>query len=178
MHTSSWWWWWWHLHGQTGRGRQSSNANYFEEKSEPKPGVELAVRRSTHRLQARADFACRCVYNTDGLAVIRHTEYVWNIHCRVSTENRKQRWLLAFKETNQNSQEVKNERFLIWTRQDNARIFGKCCLRQSNERTNIRYKTRNVVNTQLNVTFEDRSWKVPTLAKIEFGKMILKSVHF
>ena len=38
-----------------------------------------------------------------------------------------------------------NERFLIWTRQNKVRIFGKFCLRQSDERTN-RYKTRNVVN--------------------------------
>ena len=33
-------------------------------------------------------------------------------------------------------QEVKNERFLIWIRQNNVRIFGKCCLRQSDNRTN------------------------------------------
>ena len=53
---------------------------------------------------------------------------------------------IAFKETNQNTHDVKNERFLItWTRQNNAN-FGKCYLRQSHERTN-RYKTRNVVNT-------------------------------
>ena len=48
---------------------------------------------------------------------------------------------------NQNSQVVqKKERFLIWTRQNNVRIFGKCCLRQRDERTN-RCKTRTVVNT-------------------------------
>ena len=57
----------------------------------------------------------------------------------------------------------------IWTRQNNVHIFGKCCLRQSDDWTN-RYMTRNVVNTQLNVTFEDRRWKAPSLAKIKFGK--------
>ena len=36
------------------------------------------------------------------------------------------------------------------------------------ERTN-RYKTRDVVNTYLNVTFEDMFSNAPTLAKIEFG---------
>ena len=36
------------------------------------------------------------------------------------------------------------------------------------ERTN-RYKTRDVVNTYLNVTFEDLFSNAPTLAKIEFG---------
>ena len=61
-------------------------------------------------------------------------------------------------EANQNTQEVKNERFLIWTRQNKTRIFGKFCLRQSDERTN-KYKTRNVVNTLLNVTFENRRLK-------------------
>ena len=34
--------------------------------------------------------------------------------------HRKQRWLLAFKKTNQNTQKVKNERFLISTRQNSA----------------------------------------------------------
>ena len=61
---------------------------------------------------------------------------------------------------NQNTQKV----------QMNA-IFGKCCLRQSDERLN-RYKTRNVVNTYLilDVTFEDRFFSnAPTFAKIEFG---------
>ena len=33
-----------------------------------------------------------------------------------------QRWLLAFKETNQNTLAVKRERFLIWTRQNNVQI--------------------------------------------------------
>ena len=55
--------------------------------------------------------------------------------------------ILAFKEINENAQEVKNERFKKkWTRQNNVRTFGKCYLRQSDERTN-RYKTRNVENT-------------------------------
>ena len=42
---------------------------------------------------------------------------------------------------NQNTQDVKNELFLISTGQSNVRNFGKCCLRQSDERTN-RYKIR------------------------------------
>ena len=37
-------------------------------------------------------------------------------------------------------------------------IFRKFCLRQSDERTNS-YKTRNVVNTDLNATFEDPLFK-------------------
>ena len=32
--------------------------------------------------------------------------------------------VLAFKKTNQNTQEVKYERFLMLTRQNNAHIFG------------------------------------------------------
>ena len=54
------------------------------------------------------------------------------------------------------------------TRQNNVQIFGNFCRRQSDERTN-KYKTRNVVNTYLNVTFEDRFSNGPTLAKIECG---------
>ena len=46
----------------------------------------------------------------------------------ITSNNRKQRWLLAFKKTNQNTHEVKNERFLISTRQNNVRIFGIRCL--------------------------------------------------
>ena len=38
-------------------------------------------------------------------------------------------------------------------------------------------KTRNVVNTYLNVTFEDRRSNAPTLAKIEFGKWKLPSAY-
>ena len=40
--------------------------------------------------------------------------------------------------TNRNTQKVKNERFLISTRKNSVRIFGKCCLRvrQSDKRTN------------------------------------------
>ena len=48
--------------------------------------------------------------------------------------------------SNLNTQEVKNECFLIWTRQNNVAILSRCFLRQSDERTN-RYKTRNVENT-------------------------------
>ena len=47
--------------------------------------------------------------------------------------------------TDQITQEVKNEHFLIWTRQTNLQIFGKVCLRQSDERTD-KYKTRNVMH--------------------------------
>ena len=36
--------------------------------------------------------------------------------------------MLAFKKTNQNTQEVKHERFLISTRQNNVPIFGIRCL--------------------------------------------------
>ena len=53
--------------------------------------------------------------------------------------------------TDQNTQEVKNERFLISTRQNNVRIFGIRCLRQSDKRTD-RYQTRNVEKTKVNVT--------------------------
>ena len=35
---------------------------------------------------------------------------------------------VAFKKTNQNTQEVKNERFLISTMQSSVRIFGIRCL--------------------------------------------------
>ena len=44
---------------------------------------------------------------------------------QVVTKNRKQRRLLEFKETNQNTQEVKNEHFLIRTRQSNVRKHGR-----------------------------------------------------
>ena len=36
--------------------------------------------------------------------------------------------VLAFKKANQNTQDVKNEHFLILTRQNNMQIFGICCL--------------------------------------------------
>ena len=39
----------------------------------------------------------------------------------------------------------------------------------TNGQTDI-YKTRNVVNTYLNVTFEDDRSTAPTFAKIVFGK--------
>ena len=48
------------------------------------------------------------------------------------SQDRKQRWLLAFKKTNQNTQEVKLERFFISTRQNNVIIF----VIQSDKRTN------------------------------------------
>ena len=70
---------------------------------------------------------------------------------------------------NQNTQEVKRERFLTSTRQNNVHIFGKFCLRQSDERTN-RYKHELWEILSFNVTFADRRSKAPTLAKIEFGK--------
>ena len=60
-----------------------------------------------------------------------------------------------------------NKCYLIRTRQNNVHIFGKFCFGQSHERN--RYKTWNVVNTDLNVTFDDRFSNAPTLAKIEFG---------
>ena len=44
------------------------------------------------------------------------------------TESRKQRWLLAFKKTNHNIQDVKNERFLMSARQYNVQMFGIRCL--------------------------------------------------
>ena len=50
------------------------------------------------------------------------------------------------------------------TRQNNVHIFGTFCLRQSDERTN-RYKTRDVVNTYRNVTFEDLFSNAPTPRK-------------
>ena len=52
------------------------------------------------------------------------------------------------KNPNQITQEVKQERFLIWSRQNNVQTFGKCCLRESDERSS-RYKTRNVGNTEV-----------------------------
>ena len=54
-------------------------------------------------------------------------------------------------------------------------IFSKVCLRQNDEWTN-RYKTRDVVNTYLTVTFEDLFLNAPTLAKIEFGNEQLNLV--
>ena len=51
-------------------------------------------------------------------------------------------------------------------------IFGMHCLRQSDKRTN-RSKTRQRVNTLLNVIVEDRSCKASSLAKIEFGQKYL-----
>ena len=56
---------------------------------------------------------------------------------------------------NQNTQEVKNERYLMSTRQNRVRIV-RIVRMQSDKRTNG-YKTRKRVNTQLNVTVEDRS---------------------
>ena len=46
------------------------------------------------------------------------------IWCK-KTHTQKQRWLLTLKETNQNTQEVKNERFLIWTRQNKVLVHIK-----------------------------------------------------
>ena len=31
--------------------------------------------------------------------------------------------------------------FLIWTRQNNVKMFGKCCLEQSDRQTDIKHKT-------------------------------------
>ena len=45
------------------------------------------------------------------------------------------------------------------------------------ERTN-RYKTRDVVKTYLNVTFEDLFSNAPTLAKIEFGNSDIQLFFF
>ena len=42
-----------------------------------------------------------------------------------------------------NTQEVKYEHFLIWTRQNNDQIFGVCCLLQSDKRID-RCKTRKL----------------------------------
>ena len=51
------------------------------------------------------------------------------------------------KGTTKNTQEVKKKCFLIWTiDRTMCTIFGKCCLRQSDERTHT-FKTRDVVNT-------------------------------
>ena len=55
---------------------------------------------------------------------------------------------------NQNTREVKNELFLIWTRQNHVQILGNFCLRQSDAHESI--ETWNVLNTLLNVTFEDQ----------------------
>ena len=52
----------------------------------------------------------------------------------------KQRQLLAFKETNQNTQEVKMKHYLIRTRQNNVAILGKFYLQHIDVWTN-RYKT-------------------------------------
>ena len=46
--------------------------------------------------------------------------WIYTDHIRKT--NRKQRWLLAFNKTNQNTQEVTNERFLTWTRYNNANV--------------------------------------------------------
>ena len=73
------------------------------------------------------------------------TERQWsNVNCHTclkkTIENRDD-WV-AFKETNRNTQEVKNERYLIRTRQKNVLIFGKFGFFDN---TTNRYKTRHVV---------------------------------
>ena len=60
-------------------------------------------------------------------------------------KNQKQRWLLvkvlAFKETNQNTQEVRNERFLISTIQNNVHIFAICYLyKATNRQTDVKHE--------------------------------------
>ena len=68
---------------------------------------------------------------------------------KTECEEKKWSWAVLCS-MNQNTQEVqkefKKERFLIWTGQNNVQIFCKCCLQQSDKRTN-RYKTQNVGNT-------------------------------
>ena len=44
-------------------------------------------------------------------------------------------WLLAFEKPNQSTEEVKRERFVIWTRQTNVDIVGMCCIEQRDTRT-------------------------------------------
>ena len=61
----------------------------------------------------------------------------------------------------------------MWTRQNNVHIFDKFCLPQSERTDKHIYKTRNVVTTYLNVTFEARFSNATTLAKIEFGKLFV-----
>ena len=51
-----------------------------------------------------------------------------------------------------------------------SKLSENFAFRQRDEGTK-RYKTRNVVKTYLNVTFEDCFSNAPTLAKIEFGKI-------
>ena len=52
-------------------------------------------------------------------------------------------------QTGQNTQEVKNERFTIWTRQNNVLIFvpTKFAFEKATNGQTYIYKTRNVVNT-------------------------------
>ena len=54
----------------------------------------------------------------------------------------------------------KNERLLVWTRQNNVHMHFRPILPSTTKRQTD-YKTRNVVNTDLNAIFEDRRWKFP-----------------
>ena len=54
----------------------------------------------------------------------RNLPRMWTVN-HLTVLRRKQRWLLAFKKTNQNTQEVKTERFLIRTRQNNVQFLDK-----------------------------------------------------
>ena len=65
-----------------------------------------------------------------------------------------------------------NERYLRRTRQNNVHIFGKVCHRHSDVRADKHIYTRDVVNTHLNVTFEEMFSNAPTFAKIEFGNVL------
>ena len=82
----------------------------------------------------------------------------------------KQRWLLALKKTNQDTQKVKHERFLISTRQNKMCEFSAhvAFYKAADRQRDIQHQKG--LTTYLNVTVEDRSWNAFSFAKIEFGK--------
>ena len=112
----------------------------------------LSTRRIEHALKAAmCDFSVR-------LHMPHGANFTGRQNRRVFSEGAKHRvaWALAAvfgravhkelrklpRRANPNTQEVKNERLLISTRQNSVRIVGIRCLEQSDKRTN-RYKTRN-----------------------------------
>ena len=92
------------------------------------------------------------------------------VHNRLPTacrwkQIRKQRWLLAFKKANQNTQAVKNERFLISTRETLCKFSAKVAFNKVTDWQTDK-KTWKTINSY---TVADRSWNASSLLKIEFG---------
>ena len=66
------------------------------------------------------------------LRSIKHLAKIWRL---CDATNQVTTLMLTLSYQNIKTHEAKNERFIIWTRQNNVHIFGKICLRQSDERT-------------------------------------------